>query len=373
MRFIDVCLLNLVSRPLRTLLTLLGIAVATGSFFALVGASRGFERACLGSLNDRGTHVVGVRKGVVDFLSGSIDQKVGDRIREFDGVAEVAVELLDVAVLEPEETVLISGWRPAEYIWRTVRLRSGAMPSGGEADGIVIGEATAEALGKKVGDTVTIRDREFRISGVSQYGGAMNRTVVVMNLATMQKLMEREGKVTFLNLRLREPQDSAALERLREQAAGPFPYLKFCDTGEIVENDQFLRLFRATTRSTSFIALFMGLVVILNTLMMSVTERTYDIGVLSAIGWQPRRILSMILVEGVLLAVVGTGLGLLLGLGLLEFLSGLPQVRGFLEPEITTALLVEVSAAALTMGIVGSIYPAWRAVRLNPVDALRRE
>ena len=62
-----------------------------------------------------------------------------------------------------------------------------------------------------------------------------------------------------------------------------------------------------------------------------------------------------------------------LGLGLLEFLSGLPQVRGFLEPEITPALLVEVSAAALTMGIVGSIYPAWRAVRLNPVDALRRE
>ena len=373
MRFVHVPLLNLANRPLRAALTALGIAVAVGSFVALVGASRGFERACVGGLSERAAHLVAVRKGTVDFLSASMDESTGDELRRVEGVAAVAGELLDVAVLEPDETILATGWRRNDYLWHSVRLRVGAMPGPQEPNGVVLGEATADGLGKTVGDTISLREREFRVTGISGYAGAMNRTVLVMPLTTMQAVMERPGKVTFFSIRVSHPEDREGLARLKARLAQRFPHLKFCDARELVEDDQFLKLFRATTWSISLIALFMGLVVILNTLLMSVTERTYDIGVLSAVGWQPGRILAMILLEGLLLAIAGTVLGSLFGIGLLEFLAELPQVRGFLEPQVSVRLLGETCVAALLMGVAGSVYPAWRAVRLNPVDALRYE
>jgi lipoprotein-releasing system permease protein len=102
------------------------------------------------------------------------------------------------------------------------------------------------------------------------------------------------------------------------------------------------------------------------------TERTYDIGLLSAIGWQPARILSMVLIAGVLLTAAGNTLGIGVGFGVLRLLARMPPVLGFLEPEVTRRLVLQVAAATLVMSVAGSLYPSWRAVCLNPADTPRR-
>ena len=330
MRFVHVCLLNLAARPLRSLLTALGIAVAVGSFIALVGTSRGFERACLQSLTGRKTHLVGVRTGAIDFLSASIDESLADRLREVEGVADVAGELLDVALLDPGYTVQASGWRRTEYLWQSLRLSAGTLPGPAQPDGVVLGHRVAETLAKKPGDHLAVRGQNLVVTGISERADLMSRTMLVMALPTMQKLMHRPGQVTFFCLRLRHPEDPSAVAAVKERLAARFGGLTFAETAEMIHNDHFIRLFRATTWSISRIAVLMGLVVILNTLLMSVTERTYDIGVLSAIGWQAGRILSMILIEGVLLAVVGSLVGSALGILGLRLMARLHTYLGLL-------------------------------------------
>ena len=94
---------------------------------------------------------------------------------------------------------------------------------------------------------------------------------------------------------------------------------------------------------------------------------------LRGVGGPPRRSLGVIMLEGLALAVAGSAGGALLGLAGLEWLAALPQLQGFLEPTIDLHFVVQVIAVTLALGVFGGVYPAWRAARLNPVDALRYE
>jgi putative ABC transport system permease protein len=373
MRLTGVSLRNLASRPLRTALTILGIAVAVASFVALVGTVRGFENAWRVSVAERGSHMIAVRKGAVELLAASLDESVGEDLRRVEGVEAVAAQLISLLAVEPQQVVLAKGWGRTEYLWKSVRFSAGAPPGPDQPRGVILGEVVADGLRKSVGDTIRLQDRDFTVTGIGSYGGAVNRSTLLLPLPTLQEVLDRPGKVTLFDLRLREPDDPARVAALKERLARDFPALRFHETNEVTENNQLLRLLRAVVWGISVIALFMGALVVLITLVMSVSERTYDIGVLSAIGWQAARILSMVLAEGIVLAVVGSVLGAVLGVGAMRLLAHLPPARGFLEPAVTVRLILDVLGAALVIGIVGSVYPAWRAVRLNPVDALRHE
>jgi putative ABC transport system permease protein len=373
MRLIGLSVRNLASRPLRSGLTALGVGIAVGSLIALVGSSRGFENAWVRSLAERGTDMIAVRRGTFDPLSASVDGSLGDQLRRVEGVGAVAGELVNLLVAEPDHWLVASGWERAEYLWKTVSLRAGAMPGPEQPRGVVLGETVAEGLHKSVGDALRLEERDFVVTGISKSAGALNRNALIMPIEAMQEMMDRPGKVTVFNLRLSCEGDSARVAQLKGKLAAAFPSLRFDETREVADHDQTLRFLRATAWSASAIAVLMATLVTLNTLMMSVGERTRDIGILSAVGWPAARILRMILIEGMLIALLGSALGTLMGLGVLRVIAHMPLLRGLVEPVVGARLILEVSGAALLIGVAGSLYPAWRAVRLNPVDALRHE
>jgi len=372
MNLSGVAMRNLASRPLRSTLTALGIGVAVASFIAVVCTARGVTDSWLRYLADRGTHLIGVRKGTVDFFSGSIEQATVAEVRGMEGVAAVAGELVGIVSLEDRVLVAV-GWDRTEYLWDQVPLASGALPAPAQRRGAALGEDLAELLGKGVGDNVRINGRDFVVTGIVRPMGPLSRNSVVMALPTMQDFLERPGKVNILELRVRDSTDKERLAALKQRLNERFPDLRFYETGELAEQNYMARFLRVFTWTVSWIALFMGALVTMNTLLMSVTERTYDLGVLAAIGWPPGRILAMVLIEGVVLGAVGCVVGSLLGLGVLRLLAGLPMLRGIMAPAVSGWVFVEATGAALGVGLVGALYPAWRAVRLNPVDALRYE
>jgi len=373
MRLVGLCVRNLVSRPLRCGLTALGVGMAVASLIALVGTSRGLENAWVSNLVARGTDVLAVRKGAFDPLSGSVDASVADRLRQVEGVQAVAGELVNLVVVESDRWLVASGWEPSEFLWQSVPLRAGAMPGPEQPRGVVVGGGVAEGLHKSVGDTLRLEERDFIVTGISSGAGALDRAALIMPLPAMQELMDRPGKVTGFHLRLSCRADAARTTQVKERLAAAVRSLRFDDTREVAEHDQTLRFLRATAWSVSAIAVFIGVLVTLNTLLMSVTERTYDLGVLSALGWPAARILLMIVIEGILIAAVGSALGVVLGLGALRAIACVPLLRGLLEPAAGIRLVLETAGAALLIGVVGSLYPAWRALRMNPVDALRHE
>jgi putative ABC transport system permease protein len=134
-----------------------------------------------------------------------------------------------------------------------------------------------------------------------------------------------------------------------------------------------MQLFKASTWAISALALVVGGLGMTNTMVMSVFERTREIGVLRALGWRKPRVLGMIVRESVVLSLMGGIAGVLAGVALGSGLNLTRTVQGFLRLEYTPGLFAQAVGTALLLGVVGGVYPAWWASRLRPVEALRYE
>jgi putative ABC transport system permease protein len=123
--------------------------------------------------------------------------------------------------------------------------------------------------------------------------------------------------------------------------------------------------------AASLVGLAMGLLIVLNTLLVAVLERTREIGVLGALGWSCRRILTLVLLESLLLSAAGGLLGMALGYLGLNLLIMHPMLRGIVAVTPSLSAFGQQFLVTVVLGIGGGFLPAWRALNLNPVDALR--
>jgi putative ABC transport system permease protein len=369
----SLALWNLGRRPMRSLLTALGIAAAVASLVAMIGLSRGLDKAWLNHFKARGSNLIATQKGAVEIITTSIAAKLSEEIGRIEGVEELAGELADLMALETETTTLAVGWPLGCYLWGTVQLIEGRLPSANEGEAVLLGQSAAEALHKKPGDSLQVRARTLKITGIFRMNGVIGNNSVILPLETLQEIVQRPGKVTVFHLRINKPEDPVEFSAVKARLQAQFPDLSFLETRAAVDNDLVLQLFRAVSWSISVIAIVIALVVMINTLLMRVLEQTHEIGVLSAVGWSTGRIMTMIILEGLILALLGGVIGLVLGAGGLYWLISFPQVKGLIQVEVTPRFLLEIMLAVVALGCLGSVYPAWRAARLNIVDALRYE
>jgi putative ABC transport system permease protein len=124
---------------------------------------------------------------------------------------------------------------------------------------------------------------------------------------------------------------------------------------------------------TSGIALVIGAISMLNTMITSVMERTKEIGILRAVGWGRLRVVRMILGESLLLSAAGAVLGAGTALAVIRVLARVPQTSGFVSGQLAPSVLVEGLFLTLFVTLIGGGYPAARAARLLPTEALRHE
>ena len=112
---------------------------------------------------------------------------------------------------------------------------------------------------------------------------------------------------------------------------------------------------------------------VLNTMFMSVFERTREIGILRAIGWRPRRVMHMILLESVVLSVGAGIMGTLAGLGIISLFSLVPVLSGAVHAAVSWQIVCKGFVIAVFVGVIGALYPAYRGSCLLPTEALRHE
>jgi putative ABC transport system permease protein len=371
MRFWTLALIGVARRPARSALTVVGIGVALGGYVALVGLSDGMERAFADLFLARTTDVVAVRRGVVEFTAAPLDEQTGEVLRRVEGIADVAGELLDLVDIGTGDTVVVAGWREGSYLWRSVTVSAGRLPRAGATDEAVLGRSAAEAAGRHVGDDLEIGNRTFRVTGELATNDVTSAKLVIVPLASLQRALGREGLVTLFDIRLADASGTRQVAAARGRLARVAPDLEFFPTEDLARRSTPLRIFHAVAWGTSLVALVLAVVLVLNTVLMSVVERTREIGVLSAVGWTRRRILALVVLEGVLLAAAGGTVGMLLGTGALAWLASASPLAGFLSPPSFLRAAVRVAVVSVLLGAAGSAYPAWRAVRLDVVDALR--
>jgi ABC-type antimicrobial peptide transport system permease subunit len=235
---------------------------------------------------------------------------------------------------------------------------------------MIMGRVAAENLSMEVGDTMRLFDRAFRIVGLYETGVSFQDGGGVVTLRDAQRLFGQPNQVSFLGIWL---EDRAEAEAVRQRVEARFPEVAVSKASAFAEDVSDLQAMEGMTWGISFMALVVGGLGMMNTMVMSVFERTREIGVLRALGWRRRRVIWMILRESVILTLLGGVAGSLVGVVFGLFLNTLPAVQGFMQLRYSPGLFAQALVTALGLGVVGGIYPAWWASNLRPVEALRYE
>ena len=382
MRFSSLVIKNLTRRPLRTGLTLLALVTAVASVVSLRGIAKGFTDSFAGVYQSHAVDVVVSRQGTADRLSSSVGQDAIAKIESLPGVQRAAGVLLETLSLEDQQIfgvptmgIAADSWLREDFRWRQ-RSQTESSGAGSQTHALnrrrlSLGIHLAERAGLKVGQEVMIFEEPYVVAGIFESGSVWENGSMIMPLTQLQSLSDRTDQVTYINVVLDPSTDSQAASKVLNAIGDLDARLHAMMTDEFVGTDTRMQLASAMAWMTSLIALVIGAIGTLNTMMTSVLERTREIGVLRAVGWSRSRVIGMIVSESTLLAVVAS----LLGCGVAWLATGAmsrhPAVRGVLVPSIDAATIFEGTVLAVLIGLLGAILPARRAASIMPTEALR--
>lgn len=369
MRLITLPWRNMTAQRIRSSLTILGIAVAVGAFIALTGLTRGIQASFDRGIGDIGADFVVSQHNTYSLVSSSISQQFGPALGAVAGVEQVSGVVLSVAEVDEAENIFVTGWPVDSFLWASVQLDTGSVPQA--ADEVVLGRSIAQALGKGVGDQITLQYESFRISGLAVSQSVFNQNIAIMGLEALQQVLGRPGTVSLYQVRLTRPTDPATAEEIRAILAALSPLLDVTNSAEFTQNMQFEKTLGTVASVVSMVMIFASSILVANTLLMSVTERRQEFGVLAAIGWTPGMIRLMVVAEGVLMCLIGSVAGIALGIGAMYLVSWLRVFAGLLEPHLTLGIAVQAVGWVTLVGTIAAFYPAWRVTRLPPSAAIR--
>jgi putative ABC transport system permease protein len=187
----------------------------------------------------------------------------------------------------------------------------------------------------------------------------------------VQELASRDGVVTAAFVTAAPGEDASAVAARIER---DFPTLAAIESvDDYAEVDQGVQIMDALTLAISVLAVGIGAIGVMNTMIMSVYERTRELGVLRAIGWRGPRILRLIAAESLFLCVLAAVVGVAAGIAASRAVLLIPSVSAFLEPAYPPAIFVRALGVGVAVALIGAAYPAVRAIRLSPMEALRYE
>jgi putative ABC transport system permease protein len=366
MTFFDVVTRSLKRRPIRTSLTLLGISIGIAAVVALIGLSRGLVTSWTAGMKSRGTDIV------VHNMRGSLTPKpfpasTRDRIAHLPGVSATCMILVDLMSIENAELMIVSGREWGCFAWDNLKLVSGRMLKDQTERAVVLGTTAADILKKKVDDTVQIETEELTVVGIVNGGAFVENSSLILSLPLLQQITGDHDQISAIDVRVTPGTD---IQRLCAEINRLVPEARAEPAGEHIASSEGYRVINAMSWGTSLLAVLVGVLGVTNTMLMSVFERKQEIAVLLALGWRRSRIVRMILWESALLGFLGGIIGVLLGIIGVQLLKMAPALRGMLEPDLRTNLMLEAVAIAVFVGVLSGLYPAWRSSRVAPSLAL---
>jgi putative ABC transport system permease protein len=252
------------------------------------------------------------------------------------------------------------------FSWENLKLISGRMPKDGMEPVVVLGQTAAEVLNKKIGDPIQIEARELNVAGIVDGGALVENGSVILSLALFQQITGGEGKINVIDVRVTPGMSADEVKLLCTEINTAAPEARAMVAGEHLGNSQAFKFISAMSWGTSLLAVIVGVLGVMNTMLMTVFERKQEICILLAIGWNPARIIRMILWESALLGFLGGIVGVIVGTLGVKVLETMPAIHGLLEPDLSARLMIVSVAIAVVVGVVSGLYPAWRSSRLSP-------
>ena len=405
------------TNKLRSALTMLGIVIGVGAVITLLSVGRGVQSLVTEQLQSVGTNLLFIVPGSLEEANGppgsttssaeltlADAEAIADPLRVPD-VRQVAPEIINPASVTSGGITLnlsISGVTPAYQYVRNFPVAYGSFIADSDVDSrtrvAVIGSRVAERLFEEnglypIGATLKINDVPFKVVGVLEekgggggFGGPNQDEVIMVPITTaLQRLSQRafnsQGEpllsVVYAQVVSEDRMEAAGEEisgLLRERHNIAF---QDADDFSVINQQDLLSIFGQITGVLTLflgaiagISLLVGGIGIMNIMLVSVTERTREIGLRKAVGAKRRDILWQFLIESVVLAVIGGIIGVILGILGAEAIS---RLQDDLRAVVSLDAVLLATGFSAIVGLFFGIYPATRASRLNPIDALRYE
>jgi len=384
---------NLLRKKVRTILTVIGIALSSWVLVSLLGFNSGYEQSLNKDIDNMGFQLMVMAKGcpyeaATLMLQGGtglryIDESVATDILKEPEVDKVA-PILMAAVFDPNkgESGGIAGYygvEPRSYpeMKPFLKFKQGAWFTDTNSYEAVMGYEAAELERRDVGDLILMPDRnvQFKVVGILERTGTQDDGTIFVPLGTLQKIFDRPAEITTIGITLKKGIDSAPLE----ERLYKLPEVQIVSLAQV--KDTIMKLIstaKVMVLSIAAIAIIIAMVGVINTILTSVWERFQEIGILKTIGAMPWDIFRLIWTETLMLCTAGGILGVILAIVLARVTDIIMRRILPYAPEgglvqINTKLIVGTIIGIICIGLLSGIYPAWRAGRIRPLEAIRGE
>jgi lipoprotein-releasing system permease protein len=384
-----------------TIISVLGVMVGVMALVVVLSVMNGFRSDLMSKILGVNSHVLVLN------LSGTFSgyQQVARKVEKIDGVVAVTPFVYTQVMLNHAGRVsgaVLRGVDPgsaARVVNFDKMIKEGSLSSLGETEKgiptIIIGSELAKQIGASTGSLVTVispegkltplgrtpNTKKFRVtaifdSGMYEYDASM----VYISLSQAQRFLALGDNVTGLELKVKEVYQSDIIARKIQKKLG-YPY--WTKDWKLMNRSLFsaLKLEKLTMFVILTMIVLVGALNIISTLVMVVMEKTRDVAILRAMGASAKSIMGIFMFQGILVGVIGTVAGLLSGLGLCQLLSKYQFINLPADVYYISKLPVQVSVsdvsivagAAVVISFLATLYPAWYASRLNPVESFRYE
>jgi len=373
----------------RSALAIVGIAIGIMVIVALGMVTGGLKNSTQSTLKAGAAEITVIQTGSNSFGSGgTINESTAAEIQNLSGVKDTTGILRasntssSIATTTSNSSqssfgtgggLSITGIDASQLGLLGIDSLNGTSFTNTSTNQVIMGKTVVQDLNKTVGDTIDLYGQNFTVVGTFETGSFLTDAGIIMPLATLQNLTSNQNKVSDILVKVT---DNANVTTVSNEINNAYPNQLTTTTAADQANriNQGLSFIDTASWAISLLAIFIGAVGVINTMIMSVYERTREIGVLKAVGWTNRRILGMILGESIVLTLIAFVVGTVVAVVGVELILTLsPSVGGIITPSFSYDIFLRAFLVAFLVGVFGGLYPAYRASRLSPTEALRYE
>lgn len=353
-------------RPMRTVLTALGTALGIATIVALLAIAGGAQQSA-GKFFKLGPAGLGLfQSAAADPTTSVLPTSLIPKLEATPGIQTATPLILLIEDIKSHPSAVAFGAEPNGFLLRQVVFLEGHMFR--TPNQIIIGDDFAGEAHIGIGDTVTVSGRRLQVTGIYHNGISYQDSGAFLPLQTAQKLTGKQDEATTIAVELDAGTKPAQAKRTLAH--------RFHGLEVISDSDQALRagvnaqLLSKMTLVIAVLALVIGGIGVMNTMLMSVIERRSEFALLSAVGWSGPQIATRVITEGVITTIFGAAIGLLLGTIGAQLLVHVLGAQEFVDPNITAWDLGRGLLVGVLLGVLGGLYPAWRAARVSPAAVL---
>lgn len=369
MSFLKFILKNPFRRKNSAILAIVGIAIGIIVIVALGGITDGLVNTFEDTIHAGGADfsISGKETGDSAYGTNTINANWTEKIANVSGVEEAYPIYVVLTSVGDDYMNTLIGIDPEGTALADISMKEGRIMKDNASEAI-LGEIYAEDNDYKVGDTIKIDGEEFDIVGIYETGDSNMAGGVFTSISKVGDLMDDEDSISNIYVKVEKGVDAQEVaDRIDEKYGDDIATIT--SVMEMEQMATMLNMLEASTWAISLLAIVVGGLGIINTMLMSVFERTREIGVLKAVGWSDRKILTMIVGESLVITIVSAIIGSIIGFSACTLLG--PQMG--IDPLFTPKIFIQAFAIAIVVGIIGGLYPAIKAVKLPPTEALRYE